>query len=229
MNALYTPHRNRSLSILRAIVVLVTLCLAALAPSLLSAQADVPVADADPLARLITSLRRESERSGAPAASALALRPAGERSTSRGLLVPVEGIRPEQLRNTYDAARSGGRRHDAIDIHAPRGTPVVATADGTILKLHSGARGGLSIYQLDNDGRTRYYYAHLDRYAAGIHEGVPVRQGDVIGYVGDTGNAQKGDYHLHFSVARLVTRSRWWDGVNLNPYTLLRNALTVGR
>jgi murein DD-endopeptidase MepM/ murein hydrolase activator NlpD len=137
---------------------------------------------------------------------------------ARDLLLPVEGILPSQLRDTYNASRSGGRVHDAIDIHAPRGTPVLATADGMIIKLHQGARGGISLYQLDDDGRTRYYYAHLDRYAAGIHQGVRVTRGQVIGYVGDTGNAQPGDYHLHFAIAILRDVSRWWGGDNVNPY-----------
>ena len=139
-----------------------------------------------------------------------------------GLLIPVQGVDARQLHDTFRAARSGGRVHDAIDIHAPRGTPVIAVADGEIIRLHSGARGGLSLYHLDRDGRTRYYYAHLDHYAEGIRPGVQVRRGDVIGYVGDTGNAQPGDYHLHFSIAVLENRSRWWEGENLNPYPLLR-------
>ena len=138
------------------------------------------------------------------------------------LLVPVEGIRREQLRDTYNAARSQGRTHHAIDIHAPRGTPVVAVEDGTVLKLHRGARGGIAVYLLDDDGRTRYYYAHLDGYAQGLHEGQRVERGEVIGYVGDTGNAQPGDYHLHFSIAILDDADRWWEGRNLNPYDLLR-------
>lgn len=138
------------------------------------------------------------------------------------LPVPVEGISRDQLRDTYTAARSQGRVHHAIDIHAPRGTPVIAVADGTIRKLHSGARGGLSVYLLDDDGATRYYYAHLDGYAQGLHEGQRVERGEVIGYVGDTGNAAPGDYHLHFSVAILDNPSRWWEGRNLNPYVLLR-------
>jgi len=139
----------------------------------------------------------------------------------RNLLLPVQGIRPSQLHDTYNDARSGGRVHDAIDIHAPRGTPVLATADGMILKLHHGALGGNSIYQLDEDGRTRYYYAHLDRYEVGINEGVHVARGQVIGYVGDTGNAQPGDYHLHFAIAILSNLSRWWGGDNVNPYEVL--------
>jgi murein DD-endopeptidase MepM/ murein hydrolase activator NlpD len=140
---------------------------------------------------------------------------------SRHLLIPVEGVTAAQLRDTYNSARSGGRVHDAIDIHAPRGTPVRATTDGVIRKLHVGDRGGLSLYQMDDDGRTRYYYAHLDQYADGIAEGRRVRRGDVIGYVGDTGNAQPGDYHLHFSIAILHDQSRWWEGTNVNPYDVL--------
>ena len=147
---------------------------------------------------------------------------AGESRESALLPVPVEGISRDQLRDTYTAARSQGPTHHAIDIHAPRGTPVIAVADGTIRKLHRGARGGLSVYLLDDDGATRYYYAHLDGYAQGLHEGQRVERGEVIGYVGDTGNASPGDYHLHFSVAILDNPSRWWEGRNLNPYVLLR-------
>ena len=144
----------------------------------------------------------------------------GDELRARHLLIPVEGISAAQLRDTYSAARSGGRVHDAIDIHAPRGTPVLAVADGIIRKLHSGERGGLSLYQIDDDGRTRYYYAHLDHYADGVTEGRRVRRGEVIGYVGDSGNAAPGDYHLHFSIAILHNPSRWWDGLNVNPYTV---------
>ncbi|HEX6037291.1 M23 family metallopeptidase [Longimicrobium sp.] len=145
-------------------------------------------------------------------------------SESAGMLVPVEGISRAQLHDTYNQARSEGRTHHAIDIHAPRGTPALAVANGTVIKLHSGSRGGISVYLLDDDGRTRYYYAHLDGYAEGLHEGQRVERGEVIGYVGDTGNAQPGDYHLHFSVAILDSSDRWWEGRNLNPYDLLRPA-----
>jgi peptidoglycan LD-endopeptidase LytH len=147
-----------------------------------------------------------------------------EHRAGPSLLIPVVGVAPDQLRNSYHEGRSGGRTHRAIDIHAPRGTPVVAAADGTILRLHSGVTGGLSIYHLDDDGRTRYYYAHLDRYAEGLRQGQRVRRGDVIGFVGDTGNAAPGDYHLHFSIAQLDDRSRWWEGLNRNPYHVLKAA-----
>ena len=137
------------------------------------------------------------------------------------LAIPVRGIRPEQLRDSYHDARGGGRVHNAIDIMAPRGTPVIAAADGTIYKMRTSGNGGITIYQLDPDGRTLYYYAHLERYAAGLREGMTVYRGQVIAYVGDTGNAAPGDYHLHFSVSTLTDPRRWWDGRNTNPYPLL--------
>lgn len=137
------------------------------------------------------------------------------------LAIPVRGIRPEQLRDSYTSPRSEGRTHHAIDIMAPEGTPVVAATDGTILKLRTGGRGGVTIYQLGTDGRTLYYYAHLQRYAAGLREGLPVWRGQVIAYVGDTGNAGRGNYHLHFSVGTLTDMRRWWESENVNPYPLL--------
>jgi murein DD-endopeptidase MepM/ murein hydrolase activator NlpD len=136
------------------------------------------------------------------------------------LVIPVMGIRPEQLRDSYDAPR-GTRVHHAIDIMAPEGSPVVAAADGSILKLRTGGNGGITIYQLGSDGRTLYYYAHLQRYAAGMSEGLPIQRGQVIAYVGDTGNAGRGNYHLHFSVGRLTDPRRWWESENTNPYPLL--------
>lgn len=166
--------------------------------------------------------RRLLGRPVAAASSGLAVSRSYTGAESTAMLpVPVEGVRREQLRDTYNQSRSQGRTHHAIDIHAPRGTPVIAVANGTIRKLHNGARGGLAIYLMDNDGTTRYYYAHLDGYAQGLYEGQRVQRGEIIGYVGDTGNAQPGDYHLHFSVAVLDSPSRWWDGENLNPYDLL--------
>ncbi|MFL5384720.1 MAG: M23 family metallopeptidase [Longimicrobiaceae bacterium] len=138
------------------------------------------------------------------------------------LLVPVQGVRPEQLVDTYNAARSQGRRHDAIDIAARRGTPVLATAPGVVLKLFRSERGGTALYELAPDRRTIYYYAHLDRYAAGMVEGRALRQGEVIGYVGNTGNAGPGNYHLHFEVTTTADPKRYWAGTPQNPYPLLR-------
>jgi murein DD-endopeptidase MepM/ murein hydrolase activator NlpD len=140
---------------------------------------------------------------------------------SSKLIIPVAGVRPEQLQDTFTDARSEGRVHDAIDIIAPMGTPVLAAADGKIVKLFHSDRGGITIYQLDPDNKTIYYYAHLDRYADGIAEGKVVRQGETIAYVGDTGNAGAGNYHLHFSISLVSDPKRYWDGVNINPYPLL--------
>jgi peptidoglycan LD-endopeptidase LytH len=137
------------------------------------------------------------------------------------LLIPVQGVKPEQLVDTFTASRAEGRAHDAIDIPAPKGTPVLAAADGRIVKLFYSVPGGITLYQLDPDKRTIYYYAHLDRYADGIAEGHVVQRGETIGYVGDTGNAGAGNYHLHFSVSIVDDPKRYWTGTNINPYPLL--------
>jgi murein DD-endopeptidase MepM/ murein hydrolase activator NlpD len=143
-------------------------------------------------------------------------------TTSSSLLIPVAGVRPEQLRDTFQEARSEGRVHDAIDIPAPLGTPVLAAADGRIVKLFQSERGGTTIYQLDPDNKTIYYYAHLERYADGLMEDHLARRGEIIAYVGDTGNAGAGNYHLHFSILIVSDPKRYWDGTNINPYPLLR-------
>ncbi|MBD0326835.1 MAG: peptidoglycan DD-metalloendopeptidase family protein [Pyrinomonadaceae bacterium] len=138
------------------------------------------------------------------------------------LLIPVAGVRPEHLRDTFQESRSEGRVHDAIDIPAARGTPVLAAADGRIVKFFNSERGGITIYQLSVDEKLVYYYAHLERYADGLKEGHFARRGEVIAYVGDTGNAGPGNYHLHFSVATITDPKRYWAGTNVNPYPLLR-------
>ncbi len=140
-----------------------------------------------------------------------------------GLVIPVVGIRPDQLTDTFAASRSEGRLHDAIDIPAPAGTPVVAAADGTIVKFFDSERGGITIYQLTADQKYILYYAHLQRRADGISVGMNVTKGATIGYVGDTGNAGAGNYHLHFSIARSTDPKRFWTGSYLNPYPLLRD------
>lgn len=139
-----------------------------------------------------------------------------------GLLVPVQGVLPDQLQDTFTDARSEGRVHDAIDIMAPTGRPVLAVADGTIEKLFTSERGGLTVYQFEPDGVYCYYYAHLDRYADGLAEKQAVKRGDVIGYVGSTGNASPDAPHLHFEIHRLGPEKQWWKGEALNPYPVLR-------
>lgn len=139
------------------------------------------------------------------------------------LIIPVAGVRPDQLIDTFDDARSEGRVHDAIDIMAAAETPVLAAANGKILKLFHSDRGGTTIYQLNDNQDLVFYYAHLSRYADGLVEGNIVKQGEVIAYVGDTGNAGPGNYHLHFSIAAVTDPKRYWEGTNINPYPLLHD------
>ena len=138
----------------------------------------------------------------------------------RHLVIPVAGVSARELADTY-SHRRGDKSHDAIDIAAPRGTPVIATDDGRIARLFTSVPGGLTIYQFDPDQRVAYYYAHLDRYAEGLREGALVRRGDVVGYVGSTGNAPHDAPHLHFAIFVLGTERQWWKGTPLNPYPLL--------
>jgi murein DD-endopeptidase MepM/ murein hydrolase activator NlpD len=141
----------------------------------------------------------------------------------RDLTLPVQGVDRDELRDTFFDTRGGGRAHEAIDIMAPRHTPVLAVEDGTIAKLHdSQGGGGVTIYQFDPAAQFCYYYAHLDRYASGLREGQPVRQGQLIGYVGSTGNASADAPHLHFGIFRLTAERRWWKGEPINPYPVLR-------
>ena len=136
------------------------------------------------------------------------------------LVVPVAKVRAAELRDTWGADRSGGRAHKGVDIFAPRGTAVLAAATGIVVGRGSGGAGGTSLYVRDVDGRTVYYYAHLDRYRPGLKEGDLVRQGDVIAYVGQTGNASRP--HLHFGVHVVTDPNAYHRGRDLNPYPLLR-------
>ena len=156
-----------------------------------------------------------------PAANAAATTtPAGET-----LLLPVQGILPAALHDTFNEARGGGTRpHEALDIRAPRGTPVLAAVDGTVEKLFNSVAGGLTIYEFDRDRTRAYYYAHLDRYAGGVAEGQALRRGDVIGYVGSTGNAAEDAPHLHFAVFELGPEKHWWQGTAIDPYPMLAPA-----
>ena len=138
----------------------------------------------------------------------------------RAMIIPVAGVGRGAIRDMFNDAR-GGRRHEAIDIMAPTGTPVIATDDGVVKKLFTSKPGGLTVYQFDPDQRFCYYYAHLDRYAPGLHEGQILRRGEVLGYVGTTGNAPKNAPHLHFALIRLDKDRRWWKGTYVNPYPLL--------
>lgn len=148
--------------------------------------------------------------------------PASDGRSGAGLLLPVQGITAAQLQDTFTDARSGGRVHDAIDIMAPVGTPVLAVADGTVEKLFDSKLGGITLYQFNSDRTLAYYYAHLQGYAPGIAEKQALKRGQVIGYVGTTGNANPDGPHLHFAIFELGPEQQWWKGTAINPYPQLR-------
>ena len=178
-----------------------------------------------------TAARAEPHRPGTTAFASLiglliGLCGLGDPRTARAddvlpkLLIPVAGVPASALRDTFLEGRPG-HPHEAIDIAAPRGTPVLAADDGTLVKLFRSLPGGITVYQFDPTRRYAYYYAHLDRYAAGLKEGMALRRGDVIGYVGTTGNAPSDAPHLHFAVFRLGPERRWWKGEAIDPYAAL--------
>jgi peptidoglycan LD-endopeptidase LytH len=142
-----------------------------------------------------------------------------DRLRPRALAIPVQGITPRDLKDNFAELR-GARPHEAIDVLAPRGTPVVAVAEGTVKKLFTSDRGGLTVYQFDPEQAYSYYYAHLDRYADGLAEGKPLAKGDLVGYVGTSGNAPANTPHLHFTIFRLGPDKHWWEGTPINPYPL---------
>jgi murein DD-endopeptidase MepM/ murein hydrolase activator NlpD len=147
-----------------------------------------------------------------------------------GLVIPVAGVKRNQLTDTFTQARAGGARvHDAIDIMASEGTPVVAAGDGTVEKLfYSQGGGGNTIYVRSPDGRWTYYYAHLQSYAPGLAEGQRVRRGQLLGRVGHTGNASPDGPHLHFAINRMQPGQKWYQGEPINPYPLLAGKRASG-
>jgi murein DD-endopeptidase MepM/ murein hydrolase activator NlpD len=140
----------------------------------------------------------------------------------RNLLIPVMGVARSALVPSFSDARGGNRKHEALDILAPRGTPVVAVEPGTIVKLFHSKPGGTTVYLFGSNGAYCYYYAHLDRYAEGLAEGQTVERGEIIGYVGTTGNAPPNTPHLHFAITRLGPEKHWWEGEPIDPYLVLR-------
>jgi murein DD-endopeptidase MepM/ murein hydrolase activator NlpD len=137
------------------------------------------------------------------------------------LMVPVDGLPLSQLKDTFDQPRGNERHHEALDIMAPKGTRVVAAADGKIAKLFTSKPGGLTVYVFDPTEKYAYYYAHLDRYADGLQEGAAIKRGDPLGFVGVSGNSDPNAPHLHFAVFELTPEKQWWKGTPVNPYPLL--------
>lgn len=148
-----------------------------------------------------------------------------ERPLRRRLGLPVAGLAAKDIQDTFNETRKGQRRHEATDILSPRGTPVLAIDDGVIRKLFLSKQGGLTVYQFDTEETYCYYYAHLDGYAPGLREGMPVHRGDTLGYAGATGNASANTPHLHLAIFKLGPEKRWWEGAPINPYPLLMGIL----
>ena len=181
------------------------------------AQPTAPAAPAP--TRKSTTARAAAARAPAtPEVLAQATRDPAHRLQAR-LLIPVAGADASQLYDSFNQTRGGGR-HEAIDIPAPRGTPVIAVDDGRVVKLFNSKPGGLTVYQFDPDEKVAYYYAHLDRYAPGLAEGRQLKRGDLVGYVGSTGNANPAAPHLHFAIFELGAEKRWWQGTPINPFPL---------
>jgi murein DD-endopeptidase MepM/ murein hydrolase activator NlpD len=174
---------------------------------------------------------RTSSSADAAAAAAGSARTAADDSTRdviaelrrRNLRLPIDDANVELMKGGFAERRdNGGRGHEAVDILAPRNTPVHAVESGTIARLFHSKAGGTTIYQFDPGGRFCYYYAHLDHYASGLHDGQRIERGDIIGYVGTTGNAPPNTPHLHFAIFELGPDRRWWEGAPLDPYLVYR-------
>ncbi len=151
---------------------------------------------------------------GAPA-------PTSAAATANKLMIPVEGMKLAQISDNFDQPRGAERHHEALDIMAPKGTKVLAVADGKVAKLFESKAGGLTVYQFDPTDKLAYYYAHLDKYAEGLKEGAPIKRGELIGYVGVTGNSSPTAPHLHFAVFELTPEKQWWKGTPLNPFPMM--------
>ncbi|QOY96113.1 M23 family metallopeptidase [Massilia sp. UMI-21] len=204
------------------------------------APAGVPAAQIDPqlpgppmvqadLSDVELPLRPSSGPATAGATTSTAQAPADAAAAAvhGKLLVPVQGLKLAGLSDTYEQPRGTQRQHEALDIMAPKGTPVLAAADGKVAKLFASKPGGTTLYQFDPSEKYAYYYAHLDRYADGIEEGMDLKRGDVIGYVGVTGNAAPNAPHLHFAVFELTPEKLWWKGTPINPYPLMSDRQAV--
>jgi len=173
-----------------------------------------------------TSGPTPSTAAAAPLATAAILGASAEADVeyvkARRLVLPVAGIHTDQLTDSFDEPRDGSRRHHAIDILAARGTPVLAADDGHVLRVSWNSAGGNTVYATDAESRVVYYYAHLDHYHEPLSPGMPLTNGDTIGFVGTTGNAPKDIPHLHFQIMRMPRDGKYWNGEAINPFSILR-------
>lgn len=184
----------------------------------------------DPVTRSIevrpTPLEEPAPITPAPPSSAVAIPSVGvnpiEDLRNRHLTLPLKGAVPDDVHDMFNQPRGGTRRHEAIDMLAPRNTPVIAVEDGTIARLFNSQAGGITLYQSDPTNTYIYYYAHLEKYADGLREGQKVKRGDLLGYVGTTGNAPRDTPHLHFAIFKMDDKKQWWQGTAVDPFQVLR-------
>ncbi len=191
-------------------------CIQSLAPTVVPGPA-APVAASAPATASPAAARSAAESRPLLATFASA----GAALYAHDLEIPVAGVVPDALRDSFDSPREGGRAHHAIDIMAPRGTPVLAADDGRVLRLSSNTLGGITVYTIDRSGRFVYYYAHLEGYRAGVVAGDLVAKGDTLGYVGTTGDAPENLPHLHFQILRMPPDGKYWEGEPIDPFPLL--------
>ena len=185
-----------------------------------------PATAAGPTVSQSASPRAEAPAAAAPVPLATVAAAPSDATTVahlRSLYFPIAAGDSIRLDDSFDAARDGGaRKHQAIDILAPRGTPVLSAGDGRILRLSKSAKGGITVYATDLEEQFVYYYAHLDRYHASVYAGKPLMRGDTLGYVGTTGNSPANVPHLHFQIMHMPADRKFWNGAPVNPYPLLK-------
>lgn len=186
-----------------------------------------PLVQAAPRKVEVKPTRKDEPAPVAPPPAAAVVTPPAAASVidelrGRQLTLPVQGIKRDELRDTFNEMRGATRRHEALDVLAPRDTPVLAVEDGKIARLFLSEAGGITLYQFDPSETYCYYYAHLERYADGLKEGSPIKRGQVIGYVGTTGNAPRNTPHLHFAIFKMTDEKKWWQGTPVDPYSVLR-------
>jgi peptidoglycan LD-endopeptidase LytH len=191
----------------------------AIMPAAASVDAPAPAATASATSTPAPASKPHSPVAVAPVIPPGAASPAADEPPP--LIIPVQGADPMKITDSFAESRGSSSRHEAVDIMAPRGTPVLAAGDGTVEKLFQSKRGGTTIYQFDPSRTWCYYYAHLDHYAQGIVQGTTLRKGQVIGYVGSTGDASPAAPHLHFAIFKLGPEKQWWKGTAIDPYPIL--------
>ncbi|MDE3052802.1 MAG: M23 family metallopeptidase [Gemmatimonadota bacterium] len=192
-------------------------CIQSLAPTVVSGPLGPVAAGAAPAAG--TAAAAPADAPARPLLSTFAS--ANATLYAHDLEIPVAGVVPDGLRDSFDSPREGGRVHHAIDILAPRGTPVLAADDGRVLRLSSNTLGGITVYTIDRSGQFVFYYAHLEGYKPGLVAGDIVTRGDTLGYVGTTGDAPENVPHLHFQILRMPADGKYWEGEPIDPFPLL--------